>query len=208
MPANLAVYQPTTVSFETRPGLLSQTVPGQSIKLIHNSLFQIVMLILSLILLATGITMVASGSADYSDTENHKEELNIHVPYEGIDIGLIVTGCIVTILGFLILGIYIKVTNWRRYCICNCPISKKQGLARQQLGNGGQIALNPSTDPLVSHTQYAPVSEIPTRQDDEERRNLMPDNKESCVSSAEESDRMLDVDPRIVLRPTGNIDEV
>lgn len=41
------------------------------------------------------------------------------------------------------------------------------------------MALNPSTDPLVSHTQYAPVSELPSlRSEDEERYNLMPENKD------------------------------
>lgn len=38
------------------------------------------------------------------------------------------------------------------------------------------MALNPSTDPLVSHTQYAPcVSEVPRLEDDEERKTLMHD---------------------------------
>lgn len=106
------------------------------------------------------------------------------------------------------LGLYIKVADWRRSCTCPCGLSKKQGLARQlQCPGGGQILpLNPSTDPLVSHTQYAPVSEIPQRIDDEERRNLMPDSKD-CLSSAEESDRMLDPDPRIVLRPIGHVED-
>lgn len=78
------------------------------------------------------------------------------------------------------LGLYLKVADWRRNCVCPCYFSKKQSLARQLQGSsGGQIlALNPSTDPLVSHTQYAPVSELPPRPDDEERRNLMPENKD------------------------------
>lgn len=41
---------------------------------------------------------------------------------------------------------------------------------------GQTMALNPSTDPLVSHTQYAPVSEVPHRlEDEEERKTLMHD---------------------------------
>ncbi|EDS35349.1 poly [Culex quinquefasciatus] len=151
------------------------------------------------------------GSADYSDTEQHPEthpDDGSTTPEEQLDIGLIVAGVFITILGFVLLGLYIKVAEWRRNCVCPCTFSKKQSLARQLQGNscGGQIlALNPSTDPLVSHTQYAPVSEIPQRQEEEEeRRNLMPDSKDSCLSSAEESDRMLDPDPRIVLRPIGN----
>lgn len=35
--------------------------------------------------------------------------------------------------------------------------------------------LNPSTDPLVSSTQYAPISEIPRYEDEEERKKLMQD---------------------------------
>ena len=81
---------------------------------------------------------------------------------------------------FFYIALYIKVADWRRSCVCPCGLSKKQGLARTLQGpGGGQIlALNPSTDPLVSHTQYAPVSELPARPDDEERRNLMPESKD------------------------------
>lgn len=89
----------------------------------------------------------------------------------------------------LFVGIYFKYADWRRNCVCPCPctfFNKKQSLARQLQcqnvdGGCGQgiMALNPSTDPLVSHTQYAPVSELPSlRADEEERRNLMPDNKD------------------------------
>lgn len=89
------------------------------------------------------------------------------------------------IFSCFLLVLYLSVANWRRNCVCRCPFfDKKKSLARQlQCQNGGGcgegiMALNPSTDPLVSHTQYAPVSELPHRGDDEERRNLMPDNKD------------------------------
>lgn len=214
MPGSGPVYQPTTVSYETRPGtgagggLLAQTTAASSLKMLRKPATQMAVLVFGLISLAAGIVMIASGSADYSDTEQHPETHPADgstTPEEQLDIGLIVAGVFITIMGFATLGLYIKVAEWRRNCVCPCTFSKKQSLARQLQGNsGGQIlALNPSTDPLVSHTQYAPVSEIPTRQEDEERRNLMPDNKDSCLSSAEESDRMLDPDPRIVLRPIG-----
>lgn len=215
MPGSGPVYQPTTVSYETRPGtgagggLLAQTTAASSLKMLRKPAAQMAVLVFGLISLAAGIVMIASGSADYSDTEQHPETHpdGTTTPEEQLDIGLIVAGVFITILGFVLLGLYIKVAEWRRNCVCPYTFSKKQSLARQLQGNsGGQIlALNPSTDPLVSHTQYAPVSEIPTRQEEEEeRRNLMPDNKDSCLSSAEESDRMLDPDPRIVLRPIGN----
>lgn len=217
MPGSGPVYQPTTVSYETRPGtgagggLLTQTTAASSLKMLRKPAAQMAVLVFGLISLAAGIVMIASGSADYSDTEQHPEthpDDGSTTPEEQLDIGLIVAGVFITILGFVLLGLYIKVAEWRRNCVCPCTFSKKQSLARQLQGNscGGQIlALNPSTDPLVSHTQYAPVSEIPQRQEEEEeRRNLMPDSKDSCLSSAEESDRMLDPDPRIVLRPIGN----
>ncbi|XP_049295670.1 uncharacterized protein LOC125770301 [Anopheles funestus] len=210
MPESGPVYQPTTVSFEARPsagGLLAQTTAVSSMKMLRKPAIQMSILVFGLIMFATGIALVASGSADYSDAEQHPE-INPEgkVQEEQIDVGLIVTGAIITLFGIIFLGLYVKVADWRRSCVCPCVLSKKQGLARQLQGNGGGqiLALNPSTDPLVSHTQYAPVSEIPTRQEDEERRNLMPDSKDSCMSSAEESDRMLDTDPRIVLRPIGS----
>lgn len=129
-----------------------------------------------------GIAMIVNGAADYEDTVKHAVELELNTDEtveENIDIGVVVGGVIMTIIGFVCLGLYIKVAEWRRSYVCPCGLSKKQGLARQlQTQSGGQIlALNPSTDPLVSHTQYAPVSELP-RPEDEECRTLMPDNKE------------------------------
>lgn len=133
-----------------------------------------------------GIAMIVNGAADYEDTVKHTTELELNAgeTEESIDIGVVVGGVLMTIIGFLCLGLYIKVAEWRRSYVCPCGLSKKQGLARQlQTQSGGQIlALNPSTDPLVSHTQYAPVSELP-RPEDEECRTLMPENKEWYVIS-------------------------
>jgi hypothetical protein len=101
---------------------------------------------------------------------------------------------------FMMTGIYIKVADCcRRHCvICPCSYGRKKSIARQLQGQsgGGQIManLNPSTDPLVC-TQYAPVSEVPRLEDDEERKRLM--NDKDC--SAEES-QLLGNDPRIVLK--------
>lgn len=129
-----------------------------------------------------GITMIVNASEDYQYTEEHRDDKlrELVETAEAIDIGLIVGGILLTLFGFILIALYIKVADWRRSCVCPCGLSKKQGsLARQlQSGNGTQILpLNPSTDPLVSHTQYAPVSELP-RPDDEECRTLMTDNKD------------------------------
>lgn len=158
--------------------------------------------------------MIVSGAVDYVDTEEHKEELEMIPQTEGMDIGLIVGGVFILILGFALGGLYVKVADWRRNCVCPCGVSKKQGLARQLQGGGngqGPVALNPSTDPLVSHTQYAPVSEIPMKIEYEERHTLMTSNGTNDVSGAEESERMLDQgtagDSRIVLRPIGHVED-
>lgn len=161
--------------------------------------------------------MIASGAADYVDTEEHREELEVIPQTEGMDIGLIVGGVFILLISFALAALYIKVADWRRNCVCPCGVSKKQGLARQLQGhsNGtGPIALNPSTDPLVSHTQYAPVSEIRMKIEYEERHTLMTSasdtgHREGLNSGAEESDRMLDTagDSRIVLRPIGHVED-
>lgn len=130
-----------------------------------------------------GIVLIVNASEDFEHTEemraNGKPREYVETE-EAIDIGLIIGGIFLTLFGFVLIALYIKVAEWRRHCICPCGLSKKQGLARQlQSGAGGtQLPLNPSTDPLVSHTQYAPVSELP-RPDDEECRTLMTDNKDS-----------------------------
>lgn len=209
MPSS-SVYQPTTVSYETRSGgLLAQTAAASPLRILKKPVAQLVLLVLALISIASGVVMIANGAADLADTEKQNQiEPDAKEKSEGIDIIVVVFGFIITMVGFLLLILYIKVADWRRSCVCPCGLSKKQGFARQLQGPGGGqvLALNPSTDPLVSHTQYAPVSELPIRIDDEERRNLMPDSKD-CLSSAEESDRMLDPDPRIVLRPIGHIED-
>lgn len=179
MPTSGPVYQPTTVSYETRPGLLAQSSTVSPLKILKKPVPQFALLILALIAIAAGVIMIANGAADLADTEENKAISDAIEKAEGIDIGVVVGGFIITVFGFLLLILYIKVADWRRSCVCPCSLSKKQGFARQLQGtSGGQVlALNPSTDPLVSH-QYASVSELPLRPDDEERRNLMPDSKD------------------------------
>lgn len=133
-----------------------------------------------------GIVLIVNASEDFEHTEeirNEKPREYVETE-EAIDISLIIGGIFLTLFGFVLIALYIKYAEWRRHCICPCGLSKKQGLARQlQSGTGGtQLPLNPSTDPLVSHTQYAPVSELP-RPDDEECRTLMTDNKDWYVFS-------------------------
>lgn len=205
-----SVYQPTTVSYEPRPGsLLSQTTAASPLQVLRKPYVQWILLTLGILSISFGIVLIVNASEDFEHTEeirNDKPREYVETE-EAIDISLIIGGIFLTLFGFVLIALYIKYAEWRRHCICPCGLSKKQGLARQlQSGTGGtQLPLNPSTDPLVSHTQYAPVSELP-RPDDEECRTLMTDNKD-CLSSAEESDRMLEPDPRIVLRPIGHVED-
>lgn len=244
MPGTGPVYQPTTVSYETRPGLLAQTAATVQSPLVwlRRPLPQTLLLVCALAAIAVGIAMIVNGAADYEDTEEHRAELaaiagdsvaaaadaglslstsldpamavdadnaaeaaaEAEAAGETVDVVLVVAGVVLTAVGFILAGLYVKVAEWRRSYVCPCGLSKKhQGLARQMQqdslgggggggsglgacggagsgvggsGGGGQImAMNPSTDPLVSHTQYAPVSELP-RPEDEECRTLMLDN--------------------------------
>lgn len=81
-------------------------------------------------------------------------------------------------------------------------------LRENQAGNGQILTLNPSTDLLVT-AQYAPVSEVAYQPpnlvaDEEERRKLMGSDNKDCN---EENERMLEPDPRIVLRPLNKVEE-
>lgn len=140
----------------------------------------------------SGIVLIVNASEDFEHAEETRNEHPREYvdTEEAIDIGLIIGGIFLTLFGFVLIALYIKVAEWRRHCLCPCGLSKKQGLARQlQSGAGGtQLPLNPSTDPLVSHTQYAPVSELP-RPDDEECRTLMTDNKDWYVCASLHSEK-------------------
>ncbi|CRK87004.1 CLUMA_CG000855, isoform A [Clunio marinus] len=207
-----AVYQPTTVSFENSGGsLLAQTTTSSRLKTaFRKPWMQTLLLLAGLFFIALGIVLTVSAFADYEDVMANEDIVKDLPPHEmEYDIFFVFLGVFFTIFGFVLLGLYIKVADcWRRNCIV-CPCSygrKKQGLARQLQGqSGGQImALNPSTDPLVSHTQYAPVSEIPRLEDEEERKTLMYDKDGG--NTAEES-QLLGPDPRIVLRPSTQVDD-
>lgn len=99
--------------------------------------------------------MIVNASEDYEHIEEERgnKPMEMIETSEAIDITLIVGGILLTLFGFVLVALYIKVAEWRRHCVCPCGLSKKQGLARQLQGNncGTQILpLNPSTDPLVN----------------------------------------------------------
>nr|CAD7429122.1 unnamed protein product [Timema monikensis] len=215
MPPSGPVYQPTTVTYEqqsdwTPVSYLSQTV-GNGVN--RSRCLQWTLLILGLFSLAAGLIMVIEGAVDYSDTSQRETKVGNDEDEEEEDestkdLLIIIGGTALTIVGALLLFLYYRMARRRKGCPC-FP-TKEQRLARQldnQAGNGQVLNLNPSTDLLVT-AQYAPVSEIsyqpPAVSEEEETRKLMGSDNKECV---EESERMLESDPRIVLRPRSHAEE-
>lgn len=205
MPTN-SVYQPTTVTFENSNSLIAQTRSSSRLKIIfHKTWMKVLLLIGGLLFLAVGLVIFSLGFIDYEDAVNN-EGIVQEFPHEKeFDITLIILGLFFASLGLVLLGLYIKlIENWRRNCIMIFPCSnrRKHRLVRQLQGHNGTqniMALNPSTDPLVSHTQYEiSVSDVPRFEDEEERKKLMQDK--DCIT-AEESQLLSDSDPRIILKP-------
>lgn len=201
MPASGPVYQPTTVSYEQhgdwapRTGYLSQTVGSGFTR---TQCLQWLVLVLGLFAVAAGLMMAIEGTVRYhatEDVEGLKQETSG-------DLIIAVSGALLLLVGLILLAGYASIVRRRRSCPC-FP-SKEQRLARQLRdgpGSNGQIlTLGPSSTDMLVTAQYGPVSEIAYQQpptvDEEETRKLM-DHKESL----EENERMLEQDPRIVLRP-------
>ncbi|XP_034241894.1 uncharacterized protein LOC117645684 isoform X4 [Thrips palmi] len=196
MPGSGPVYQPTTVSYEQHgpSGYLSQTV-SQGLRGARCT--QWLLLILGLFSLAAGLIMVIEGAVDIGNKHQHEiDSSNSNLPEgESTDLVILIIGAILMLIGLLMLSYYVRAERRRKNCPC-FP-SKEQRMARQlrenQAGNG----------------QYAPVSEVAYQPpnlvaDEEERRKLMGSDNKDCN---EESERMLEPDPRIVLRPLSKVEE-
>ncbi|XP_044272633.1 uncharacterized protein LOC123016349 [Tribolium madens] len=195
MSQSSAVYQPTTVTYEAngpqerwqdRPisylASMSQAArrPCGLTCLPPRNLLPVVLITSSVASFSLGLVMLIHGAMGYSDTPEDKEDLYLIIT---------IFGAIFFALSILLFVFFMRLT--RRICWRN---------AKDHLnGSGGQaLTVNPSTDFLVS-AQYAPVSEVAYQpaQEDTEQSKLMPqENKE-----IEDTDRMVESDPRIVLRP-------
>lgn len=209
MPATGPVYQPTTVSYEqqgewTSPtGFLAQT----SASIGRARCLQWLALALGLLAIAAGLIMIFEGSLDFTSTEQEDVDKEVASETGKTDMVVIITGCLVLFVGLALIAIYIKLSTRRKGC--PCLLTKEQRIARQlrdtQSVNGQ--TMNPSTDFLVT-AQYAPVSEIayqpPAVSEEEETRKLMGSDNKDCN---DESERILDKDPRIVLRPLSKVEE-
>ncbi|XP_067015162.1 uncharacterized protein [Anabrus simplex] len=191
MPASGPVYQPTTVTYEqqsdwTPVSYLSQTVNNG---VNRTKCLQWFLLVLGLFCLAAGLIMLVEGAVDYSSPSKNEED---ETGTAG-ELAIAISGGVLTVIGVCLLVLYIRMARRRKGCPC-FP-SKEQRLARQldnQVGNG----------------QYGPVSEIsyqpPAVSEEEETRKLMGSDNKECN---EESERMLEPDPRIVLRPRSHVEE-
>ncbi|VVC89076.1 uncharacterized protein LOC126979258 [Leptidea sinapis] len=181
MPAS-AVYQPTTVTYEQQPTDQRWNCPiSYFSRRVTSSLNRALCILIALCLLGgtlflVGLGLLIAAGVQYSNAPPSSQD--------GTYIGLSpIGGGVILSLGLLFVGF--GVWAWK----------SRWGGGKEQQSSGAAAltALNPSTDPLVA-AQYAPVRDAPPAPDDE-MRNLM-DNKE-CLSSAEESDKMLDGRPSV-----------
>lgn len=214
MPTSGPVYQPTTVSYEqqsewSRPGsYLSQTVSND---FRSPRCMQWFLLAVAMFALGTGVIMIIEGTVTFGDNiqtqlENKDGEFT-KKDSSTTELVLTVIGALMVVFGLLLLAFYVKLV--RRRNECPCFPDKQERLAMQldnQAGNGQIHTMNPSTDLLVA-TQYGPVSEPyppPAVHDHEETSKLMAND---LKDSNEESERMLESDPRIVLRPLSHSED-
>lgn len=201
MPNSGPVYQPTTVSYEQQNEWSSQprSYLAQTVNRVNNPrCVQWSLLALGLVSIAIGIILFVEGTVF---TDSHKSTITIESAESGSSIVLAVIGIILVIVGVLLEVAYVRLVHRRKGW--PCFNNKSQRLTRDQdnqTNNGQILTLNPSTDLLVTSSQYNTVNEAPpTLSEEEETRKLMSGD---IKDSTEEHDRMLgDTDPRIVLRP-------
>ncbi|CAG9860707.1 unnamed protein product [Phyllotreta striolata] len=193
-----AVYQPTTITYESngqqerwqdRPISYLASVSqgarrpcGMSCLPSRNVLP--LMIVSSCVgCFIIGLVMLIHGAMAYSEPSESPDNLYLIVT---------LIGAVLFATSILLFVFFVRLT--RRMCWRN---------TKDHLNtSGGQaLTINPSTDLLVT-AQYAPVSEVayqPAQQEDTEQSKLMaPEHKDL---TNEDVDRMIERDPRIVLRP-------
>lgn len=130
---------------------------------------------------AIGVTLLIHGAIGYSKEEADDSFYTI----------FICTGVFGIIFAFVLFVLYLRVT--RKLCF-------RTNKDHMDTSGAQALTVNPSTDLLVS-AQYGPISEVAyqPRSEDSEQSKLMPqENKDVTI---EDTDRMVETDPRIVLRP-------
>ncbi|KAL3273871.1 hypothetical protein HHI36_015297 [Cryptolaemus montrouzieri] len=190
-----AVYQPTTVTYESngdrwqdRPiSYLASTVTDVARRpcgiscLFCRGFCPVVLLTACVTCFIIGLVLLIQSAFGYSGTQQNEDAY----------LFLIVFGALFLCVSFILFVFFLRMT--RRWCWSN----GKDHL--DMVGSQG-LTINPSTDLLVT-AQYAPVSEVayqPT-QEDSEQSKLMPQENKDLLK--EDTDCMIERDPRIVLRP-------
>ncbi|KAL4716251.1 hypothetical protein ACJJTC_004745 [Scirpophaga incertulas] len=179
-----AVYQPTTVTYEQQPNNQRWNCPMSYFShrvtstLNRANCIRIGLCLLGSTLFIVGLALMIAGGVQHSNTPASDSPET-----QDSGVGTLIAGGVLFCLGVMFAGIggWAWTSRWG------------SGKEAPTSGAAALTALNPSTDPLVA-AQYAPVRDAPPAPDDE-MRNLM-DNKE-CLSSAEESDKMLDGRPSV-----------
>uniref|UniRef100_A0A8D8SUB3 Uncharacterized protein n=2 Tax=Cacopsylla melanoneura TaxID=428564 RepID=A0A8D8SUB3_9HEMI len=185
MPQSGPVYQPTTVSYEQQSEWSSQprSYLAQTVNRVNNPrCVQWSLLALGLVSIAIGCILFIEGTVY---TDSNKSAISIDTPPDAStsSIALAVIGIILVIIGVLLVIVYIRLVQRRKGW--PCFNNKSQRLTRDldnQTNNGQILTLNhPSTDLLVTSSQYNTVNEVPpTLSEEEETRKLMGnDNKDS-----------------------------
>ncbi|XP_046394634.1 uncharacterized protein LOC124162208 isoform X3 [Ischnura elegans] len=230
MPASGPVYQPTTVSYEqqsdwTPTGYLSQTVSSSLPS--RGKCLQWLVLAIGVLTFAAGLIMAVEGAIDYENQARNFEDnpplpsLSSPLPpaesppsHSVVDLVVAIFGALLMVIGIVMIMAYVQMVRKRKRFMLRCLATKEQTLVRQlrdnQVQNGQILTLGPSTTDLLLTAQYGPVSEIAyqppivVEEEEEETRTLMGSENKECV---EESERMLEADPRIVLRPLRHVEE-
>ncbi|XP_050299833.1 uncharacterized protein LOC126738497 isoform X2 [Anthonomus grandis grandis] len=193
-----AVYQPTTVQYESngppdrwqnRPisylGSITQTARRPCITCMPSrNVLPLVLITSCIACFSLGLVMLINGAIGYSETSESRGDLYLIVT---------IFGAFFFALSIFLFLFFMRIT--RRMC---------WRTAKDHMGTSGghqNLTVNPSTDLLVT-AQYAPVSEVvyePSKLEESEQSKLMPlEHKEI---SNEDADRLVENDPRIVLRP-------
>lgn len=191
-----AVYQPTTVTYEANASpqerwsdrpisyLTSFTRTsgnpcGLTCAPIHDNI-PTLYLGASAVSAAVGLILLINGAIFYSDPQTIGEKFYLTCT---------ILGALIFCLGIFLLGMFLRQS--RRLCF-------RTGKDPLDPATGQSLTVNPSTDLLVA-AQYAPVSEVAyqPRSEDTEQSKLMPHDHHKD----EDTDRMIERDPRIVLSP-------
>lgn len=198
-----AVYQPTTVTYKAnhdennwqdRPISYLQSVT-QTVRrpcglqcLNNRNIVSVILISSSITCFCLGLVLLIHGAIGYSDTTPETEDVFLAVT---------IVGAIFFAFSILLFALFLRLT--RRICWRNV----KDHMSSRNTMTGQSLTVNPSTDLLVA-AQYAPVSEVAYQpnhlvEDTSEQSKLMANEHKDIHN--EDTDRMIESDPRILLRP-------